>query len=96
MTSDLLKAADDMGVDVFEILLKFAAGDAGALGIEEPIAPALRLKAALEAAQYIYPKRKAIELNVDTQPGPPQSLSDEQLIMLVRAARAEKIAEQKG
>ena len=73
----LQQLADKLGVNPFEILCRFAVGDAKGLGyssdiilkhnqkgetIEQPlIAPELRVKAAAEAAQYLYPKRKAIE-----------------------------------
>lgn len=67
--------ADQLGVDPFQILLHFAAGDYEALGYVRPdafddpndlsksvnITPEVRLKAASEAASYLYPKRKALE-----------------------------------
>jgi hypothetical protein len=73
----LMEKAKELGCDPFEILCLFALGDWKALGykeghtftptqkgevIERPlITPELRSKAASEAAQYLYPKRKAIE-----------------------------------
>ena len=46
----------------FEILCRFANGDYGGLGLKKrDIGPDLRFLAAKEAAQYIHPKRKAVE-----------------------------------
>lgn len=77
-TLPLEEKARELGVDPFEILLRFAAGDWEGLGYdaeiyhqEKPdgsvrmgyvITPNMRLTAAGEACQYIYPKRKAVEL----------------------------------
>lgn len=74
----LLDRAEALGVDPFEILLHFAKGDWAALGyaaastvsytsagieFDEPvIKPELRMHAAKEACQYLYPKRKSIEM----------------------------------
>lgn len=71
--------AERLGIDPFEILLRFAGGDWKGLGYEEGskeivtqsgdaiqvdvIGPELRQKAAKEAAKYIYPQRKAIEVD---------------------------------
>jgi hypothetical protein len=73
----LHEKAKELGCDPFEILCRFALGDWEGLGyksefiftptqkgevVEKPlIPPELRSKAAAEAAQYLYPKRKAIE-----------------------------------
>jgi len=73
----LEEKARELGCDPFEILCRFALGDWKGLGyekeftfsptqkgevVEKPIIPPeLRQKAAAEAAQYLYPKRKAIE-----------------------------------
>ncbi len=76
-TLPLQALADRLGVDPFEILLHFAAGDWAALGYKKGtrtilsmgrraeipvIPPEMRVKAATEAAQYLHPKRKAIEI----------------------------------
>lgn len=54
--------ADRLGCDPFEILVHFAKGDADALGYDGgTIPPDMRLQAAKEASQYLYPKRKAVE-----------------------------------
>lgn len=65
-----------LGIDPFEILLYFAAGDWEKLGYKsgereivtksgsvlvDVISPETRMNAAAEACQYVYPKRKAIE-----------------------------------
>lgn len=73
----LAEKAAALGCDPFEILCRFALGDWQGLGyksehtltptqkgevIEKPIiTPEIRHKAAAEAAQYLHPKRKAIE-----------------------------------
>lgn len=75
----LEQKAKDLGVDPFDILLKFAAGNWKDLGyenecyfMEKPdgavkmgytITPEMRLKAASEACQYLLPKKKAVELS---------------------------------
>lgn len=80
-TQELLNKAQEMGVDPFEVLLLFASGDWENLGYKEEtyvastsesgstykyhIDPAVRAKSAAEACQYLYPKRKAIELSND-------------------------------
>lgn len=71
--------AEQLGVEPFMILLYFASNDWKALGYESPtstrystsgqpyevdlISPKDRLFAATEAANYMYPKRKAIDLS---------------------------------
>jgi len=76
-TKKIQELAQKLGVDPFEILLRFAAGDWKGLGYpagthhvvtrkggimeEEIITPQDRLKAACECAQYLYPKRRAVE-----------------------------------
>ncbi len=73
----LQEKAKELGCDPFEILCRFALGDWQGLGYDKGITyqstnkgdlierhiipPELRSKAAAEAAQYLYPKRKAIE-----------------------------------
>lgn len=77
----LLEKARELGIDPFEILLKFAAEDWKGLGYpartkisytsagiefeEFIIKPELRGKCAAEACQYIHAKRKSIETTVD-------------------------------
>lgn len=76
-TLELKELAEKLGVDPFEILLLFAKGDYAALGYDEfeekmgaagipvsirTIEPELREKAAKDACEYLYPKRKAIEV----------------------------------
>jgi hypothetical protein len=93
----LIEKAQKLGIDPFEILLLFANGDAESLGYPACKIPNSsdrglgeancisidqRLKAASEACQYLYPKRKAIEstANAATHVDRPlMHLSDEEL-----------------
>jgi hypothetical protein len=76
--------AERLGCDPFEVLIHFARGDAEALGYPEEITrkgkdgresvlpaitPEMRLQAAKEAAQYLYPKRKAVEHSGEVKGG---------------------------
>lgn len=79
----LVEKAKEMGVDPFEILLMFAKNDWEGLGykaeFEEKfgaggvpcmmriITPDIRMHAAKEAAQYMYPKKKAVEVSGNEQ-----------------------------
>lgn len=74
---DVRAIAERLGCDPFEILIYMAKGDWKSLGYEkkdrltsvsqagdvyeDQVTPEMRLKAASEASQYLYPKRKAIE-----------------------------------
>lgn len=97
-TIPLEEKAKEIGVDPFEILLKFAKGDWEGLGFKsatitrigkngeayevDAITPDHRLKAASEACQYLYPKRKAILVEQPFDPNanrPLKDLSDEEL-----------------
>lgn len=75
-TQTLQEKAKELGCDPFVVLMHFAKGDYEALGYREyetktfkdgstcemlTISPELRQKSASDAAQYLYPKRKAIE-----------------------------------
>ena len=74
-TQTLQEKAKELGCDPFEILIHFAKGDYEKLGYKEytykqfgenvveelTIRPELRQKAARDACEYLYPKRKAIE-----------------------------------
>ena len=76
-TQALYERAEALGVDPFEILLYFAKGDERSLGYNSEqyreteygkvvvvrITPEMRIRAAAEACQYLYPKRKAIEIS---------------------------------
>jgi len=85
-TSYLQERCEALGVDPFEILIRFAAGDWKGLGYEssercagvskdgqpwyeDTISPEVRQKAAKEACEYLYPKRKAMELSADGETG---------------------------
>lgn len=70
LTTKVRDTANRLGIDPFEILLRFAAGDWKALGYKSEkykkstryvIEPFVRAKAAQEAAQYILPKLRSIE-----------------------------------
>lgn len=76
-TIDLQRISEELGIHPFKILLHFAAGDWKSLGYETEtylehgkeysnevlyIKPETRLKAAAHAADYLYPKRKSIEI----------------------------------
>lgn len=81
-TLALMEKAQALGIDPFEILLLFAKGDCVALGYPPgSIDPVSRLKAASDACQYLYPKRKAIQLDDGRNPAedPLPGLSDEEL-----------------
>lgn len=85
-TQTLRERAAALGVDPFEILLHFAAGNWGELGYDSPsreiptkdggtvtvdtISPELREKAAKDVSEYLYPKLKSIEHKGDG-PGNP-------------------------
>jgi hypothetical protein len=76
-TAELQALADKLGVNPFEILLRFAANDWKSLGYDERtrtvfsktgeaveldvIEPSERIQAAKSACEYLFPKRKAVE-----------------------------------
>lgn len=80
-TRTLIEKTSELGIDPFEILLRFAAEDWKGLGYDSRtttsftsagiefeefvIKPELRGKCAAEACQYIHAKRKAIEQTID-------------------------------
>ncbi len=80
-TRTLMEKAAELGIDPFEILLRFAAEDWKGLGYDARtkisftsagiefeeflIKPELRGKCAAEACQYIHAKRKALEQSID-------------------------------
>mgnify|MGYP001237754844 CR=1 FL=1 len=81
-TDYLFEIARKRGVDPFNILLRFAAGDWKGLGYKEEkttkfigensyeeytISPELRMSAASKACEYLYPKRKAIEHSIEQE-----------------------------
>lgn len=81
---DAQAKAKELGIDPFEILLLFAGEKWEELGYKSPemqkvtkdgsavfvdrIPPELRVQAAKEAAQYILPKRKALEFELKDIP----------------------------
>lgn len=60
----LAEKAAELGCDPFEILCHFAMNNFRALGYsrKDSIDPKLRKSAAADAAEYLYPKRRAIEM----------------------------------
>lgn len=77
---ELIEKAEALGIDVFETLLLFAAGDWKRLGYDSPhhvtgktlkgeeivverISPELRQKSANDAAKYISPQLKAVDVS---------------------------------
>jgi hypothetical protein len=79
-TEELFYLAEKHDCNPFEILILFAKGDHEALGYEKhqtkttkdggtvlelTISPELRQKSARDAAEYLYPKRKAVEHSLD-------------------------------
>lgn len=82
-TKELMEIALRLGVSPFEVLLLFVKGDWKSLGYDMEkqivssndhgdiykytIEPSVRAKCATEAASYLYPKRKAIELSTDPE-----------------------------
>jgi hypothetical protein len=97
-SAPVLAKAQELGIDPWEILLYFAAGDWKALGYEAEkiqhinqygvkeeytIDPAVRAKCAAEASQYLYPKRRALEIKEESERERPlRSLTNEQLAKL--------------
>jgi len=97
---DLIQLADEIGVSPFEILLHAAAGNWRELGLAGPtitkfgpngsyeveaLPIELRIHAAKEAAQYLHPKKKAIE-HSGSDEGPPVQFQGS-LIDLIKLAR---------
>lgn len=70
-TQELHDIAERCGVNIFEGLCRIAAGDYKSLGYENEryITPELRFQAMKEAAKYLYPQRKAVELSSDVDTG---------------------------
>lgn len=91
----LLEMAEKLQINPFEVLLLFAAGDWKRLGYESKIMttdtqygvkenytidPAVRARAAAEAAHYLYPKLKATEIKITNEDDDgAEELSDEEL-----------------
>lgn len=90
-TREIQELAEKLECNPFEILLHFAKGDFEALGYEEhqtkaiagggmteelTISPELRAQSAERACQYLYPKRKAIEMEIQIEE---PTFSDEEL-----------------
>lgn len=75
--------AEELGINPLEVLLYFTSGDWASLGYEDRtktmhatdgtpyevdvITPEMRLRAASEVCQYLYPKRKSVEIENDSE-----------------------------
>lgn len=84
-----MKLAEELGVDPLKVILLFVKGDWEALGLDEfemkvtkdgsfpvrTITADMRLNAARDAAKYIYPQLKALELSVDSDEDDPQQIT---------------------
>jgi len=82
-TKDLLEKAELLGVDPFEVLLLYAKRDWVSLGYDsatvtkvlkdggtievERISSEKQIECAKEVCQYLYPKRKAVEISTDQE-----------------------------
>jgi hypothetical protein len=86
----LLEKAQALGVDPFEILLHFAGGNWDKLGYENErdlsgaliIQPQVRMKAAGDACQYLYPRLKQVDATIKGDvlgDRPLEHMSDEEL-----------------
>lgn len=100
-TQELKEIAERLGVNPFEVMLLFAKGDWQALGYKNEmyvssegdkstsykytIDPATRAKMASDACQFMYPKRKSIEV-LSAEDGP--EVGDD----IKKIPRAERIA----
>ena len=96
----LHEKAKELGCDAFEILCRFALGDWQGLGYEKGITyqstnkgdliekhiipPELRSEAAADAAQYLYPKRKAIEHSGEVTQVVEEKLTPKQIETILR------------
>lgn len=95
------RKADELGVDPFELLLRFASGKLEGVLEEEDIkrvTPGMRLAAIMEATQYLHPKRKSTEI-IPPPPAPEAriaSLPDHERrarLVKLRAVLADKSSE---
>lgn len=82
-TRPLLEKAAELGVDPFEILLLIAKGDWERLGYktlaEANLTLQMRQSAASDCCQYLYPKRKAIEMPITN----PEDTSKEKVALMI-------------
>lgn len=83
----LLEKTLELGIDPFEILLLFAAGDWKRLKYDQEtlIEPSIRVQAAGKACEYLHAKRKTIEGKVEFEAGedrPLKHLTDQELQQL--------------
>jgi hypothetical protein len=90
LTRRVSETAQRLGIDPFEILLRFAAGDWRGLGYKREthsegftIEPAVRARAAEQVAQYILPKLRSIE---QTKPSALEGMTPEQRLEAMKHA----------
>jgi hypothetical protein len=57
---------DELGCSPLELMAQIAMNDTNALGMNENVSVALRLKAASELAGFLYPRRRAVEATVES------------------------------
>lgn len=53
--------ADALGINPYEVLLRFASGDAPGLGLKK-VDAGLRAKAAAEATKYLHAQRRSLDI----------------------------------
>jgi hypothetical protein len=99
-TQELMDKAEELGADPYTVLLLFTKNDHEALGYDKhtvvgvsksgeaieglTISPELRAQCARDACQYIYPKRKAVELSQDADNPVFAPLSREEIIDAIK------------
>lgn len=82
------KKAEDLDVDPFELLLRYASGKLdGILSPEDQkkVTPGMRLAAIMEATQYLHPKRRSIDI------APPPPSPEARIASLPQHARRARI-----
>lgn len=96
-TQELMDIAERLECNPFEVLLLFAKGDFESLGYEKityrtfgettntelTISPELRQKAAKDACEYLFPKRKSVEVTTDLSKKSDEDLLSEAQEILV-------------
>lgn len=55
--------ADRLGINPYEVLLRYAAGDAKALGLKS-VESGVRAKAAAEATKYLHSQRRSMDIGI--------------------------------
>ena len=81
-TLELVERLEQLGCDPLAAVANIAS--------DASIAPELRLRAAGELLPYLYPRRKAVDLSVESHNAPVQELSDHCLMQLIYFSSAEE------